>query len=704
MSEQKFQLRDDIERRGIYYALKPGDVVTFQKVDNYGTAKYIRPDGKEDEIGEDIFDHDFALVEEKRTEEDLREACRKTKIRREKFVPPCHFCREKPSDYYANIEMYYSGMLPMVDGVCHSCKHATPLGIELIPVQEEWSKAERKHTPAKRHEEKPIEPHAGQKFRLRDDIERQGVYYVLKPGNVVTFHKINDCGSAKYIRPDGKEDGIKKEIFEHDFAIVEEEKDDEIKPLRYWSDRWLGADVCLLRPDGYSQRFMTDRFYVRDHKGIFVDLVCHDGREQKVEERQFLRDFALADDHNRAEELIGKKYKMKTDFVFLGNYGQLKDGDVVKIEGFEQIGDRVGKWNAVRFEDDIGSGNRISEEAFFHDFERVPTRLEDIVDVKIMTNTTKPEWSGATSEQILKNLRESIETRRPKLAEYNPDSAELTLDGHRIEGVASVDGIEKFGHSDESAVFDALASADRISFTEEGIEKAKAMVQAGLDRMAAEGVIASPQIGEFKVDKKNRTINFEIDTNVPIHTPGIDKVQRWDLEFDEEGDPKMYEKVKEALDKMIERTAIAGLIHLDKPKKTIELINEETHSFSMRFPNGDVVSVPPPSGDDWTETPILDAWTDRKPDQWSLKIGKIETVIQDRTPVSSHIVLNNDYEHIDDFEVNHESGVMMAVEYASRVYETDPELLSLSKWTRTVTVETKGDERAFPTLSGTFEV
>ena len=54
---------------------------------------------------------------------------------------------------------------------------------------------------------------------------------------------------------------------------------------------------------------------------------------------------------------------------------------------------------------------------------------------------------------------------------------------------------------------------------------------------------------------------------------------------------------------------------------------------------------------------------------------------------------------IDAFEVIHEAGLLALVEYARRIDDKEPELLSLSKWTRTVTVENKDAERPFPLLS-----
>ena len=272
-----------------------------------------------------------------------------------------------------------------------------------------------------------------------------------------------------------------------------------------------------------------------------------------------------------------------------------------------------------------------------------PRGIEDIVTVKIVTDKPIPK--------------------------YNPSAVELRLDGHKV------DGLESFCPS---------------------VESVKKSVGEALDNAMKDGVIDNAVIKKVTRDPMTRTLDFEFDANVPVHVPGDGPDQR-DLKF-KEGELQMFEGIpalKEIIEDLIRKRVLDRI-----PTERYE----ETHSFEMKFPNGDLVTVPAPVGDDWKEEVIFDEWTKQNVDDWGVLVDDTHVRRNGEVPRCVEVELNQyiDEDHeVGDFTVEHEAGVRMLVEYARRMDDVGPKVLSLSKWTRRVADEKKDDERPFPLLSET---
>lgn len=112
---------------------------------------------------------------------------------------------------------------------------------------------------------------------------------------------------------------------------------------------------------------------------------------------------------------------------------------------------------------------------------------------------------------------------------------------------------------------------------------------------------------------------------------------------------------------------------------------EVTHSLVMKFRNGDIVEVPPPEGDGWKKKIVHDEWTPIREGQRPPVVYGYEHD-ENRFDVgfSSHEVggFDNNYAAC----VSHDSARMLGDEYLARIDDEDPDLLSLTMWTREFTV------------------
>ena len=154
--------------------------------------------------------------------------------------------------------------------------------------------------------------------------------------------------------------------------------------------------------------------------------------------------------------------------------------------------------------------------------------------------------------------------------------------------------------------------------------------------------------------------------------------------------PEIKEKMRAFFDSMAEYKGPSPIgsasVHwrqfiLGEALKNIPVI-ETTHSCTMKFPNGDIVDIPPPADSEWKEEVIFDEWTDNCANKKNNLFKGCHTLCRDN--------------------INHKEGELIFVEYYDRAMIENATVESLSKWTRTVTPTKTTENRyesnsAFPT-------
>jgi len=128
-----------------------------------------------------------------------------------------------------------------------------------------------------------------------------------------------------------------------------------------------------------------------------------------------------------------------------------------------------------------------------------------------------------------------------------------------------------------------------------------------------------------------------------------------------------------------------------------------THSAVMKFPNGDIVEIPGP-GEGWTKEVVHDEWSELPPSEKRPSVFNYEEGCMDVSFPS--FTVGDPPEH-GGFVIAHDMGKNVAHEYEARIDDAEPDLISLTKWTK-MAVETKEERNTsysdwkarFPLLHG----
>ena len=110
---------------------------------------------------------------------------------------------------------------------------------------------------------------------------------------------------------------------------------------------------------------------------------------------------------------------------------------------------------------------------------------------------------------------------------------------------------------------------------------------------------------------------------------------------------------------------------------------ETTHSATIQFHNGDIIEIPdPPKNEGWKKEIIFDKWSELDPDDQRPHVTDAGIAVG----IFVDCKALNIYEEC--FGITHQAGCLVLREYVGRIQHRTPKILSLSRWTRTISSET----------------